>query len=109
MEGIDIIPSDLIGKWFYNGRIKDGKQSDLILKHNKNEVVNYTFKENSEFINRAPFGIELKGTWSIDKDKEMLMIQSNEKSEYVKVVKLKNNELHLYNPKNESILKFIRK
>lgn len=109
IEGVEINSKDLIGKWFYNGRIKDGKESDLILKHNKNEIANYTFKKNGEYINKAPFGLELFGIWDIKKDKKTLIIKSDGKSEFLKVTKLNETEIHLYNPKNDSIIKFKKK
>jgi len=105
-EGIEIISENLLGKWFYNGRIKDGKESGLILKHNKEEVVNYEFKKDGMFINNAPLDIELIGVWKIGKAKRTLVIESENKTEFIKIVKLDEKELHLYNPKNESILKF---
>ncbi|WP_108803878.1 hypothetical protein [Aquimarina sp. Aq107] len=106
IEGLKIVAKNLLGKWFYNGRIKDGKESGVILKHNKDEVVNYEFKKDGMFINNAPLDIELIGIWKIEKDKKTLVIESENKTEFIKIVKLDGKELHLYNPKNESILKF---
>ncbi|WP_026756024.1 hypothetical protein [Sediminibacter sp. Hel_I_10] len=104
--GIKINAADLIGTWFYNGRIKNGKESDLILKHNETEIVNYTFLDTGDFINRSPFEIELTGTWSIDADQQTLWIDSDNLKESLKVVKLDASELYVYNPKNASVLKF---
>lgn len=106
IKGVEITARNLIGKWFYNGRIKDGKESTLILKHDKSEVVNYLFKKDGMFINKAPLNVELIGIWKIGDDKTTLAIESQNKIEFVKVIKLDEKELHLYNPKNESILKF---
>lgn len=108
IKGIDIDTNILNGKWFYNGRTKDNKESNLILKHNKNEIVNYTFKNSGEYINKAPLGLELYGIWSIKNDKRTLVIKSEGKSEFLKVLKLNQTDLHLYNPKNDSVIKFKR-
>lgn len=107
VEGIDINEELLIGIWFHNGQIKNGKEIELTLKHKKNEVVNYTFKENGKFLNKAPLGIKLKGFWKVDNN--ILEIMSDEKSEFIKIVKLNQTELHIYNPKVESIIKFNKK
>lgn len=106
IEGIIINTNDLIGKWLHNGQIKKGKDNGIILNHKKGEIVSYTFKENGEFFNKAPFEIELLGLWKIEDDKKTLVIESDEMSEFFKIVKLTEAELHLYNPKNESVIKF---
>jgi len=108
IKGIDINKKILIGKWYHNGLIKNGKDNNIIIKHNKTEVVNYTFLENGKFINKGPLEIELIATWKIDSDNQTLIIKSEELTELLKVVKLDTKELHLYNPKNESIIKFKR-
>ncbi|MEP0262691.1 hypothetical protein [Dokdonia sp.] len=109
IEGIIINPETLESTWIYNGQIKDGKENPLILKHDTDEIVNYTFKKDRTFINRAPFGIELIGTWKIENDGKTIQVDSQEKSEFLKVVMLNTSELHLYNPLNESIIKFKKK
>jgi hypothetical protein len=108
IEGIFIDKVKLIGKWFYNGQIKAGKENNLILKHNDTEIVNYTFLENGNFINKSPFEIELIANWEIGNDNKTLVIVSEELAEFLKIMKLNDTELYLYNPKNDSILKFKR-
>lgn len=109
VEGIEIAKGKIIGTWMYTGSIKDGKEDGLILNHKKGEVVNYTFKKNNSFINRAPLGVVLDAKWSIGKNKKILTIITDETTEKLKVVKLTKNELHLFNPANESIITFTRK
>ena len=108
VEGTDIDKKTLLGKWYHNGQIKDGKDNDIILKHNKSELVNYTFFNDGKFINKAPLEIELIANWKIDADNQTLIIESEDLSEFLKVIKLRDTELHLYNPKHKSIIKFKR-
>jgi hypothetical protein len=108
VEGTDIDKKALLGKWYHNGQIKDGKDNDIILKHNKSELVNYTFLNDGKFINKAPLEIELIADWKIDVDNQTLIIESEDLTEFLKVIKLSDKELHLYNPKNKSIIKFKR-
>ncbi|WP_055437566.1 hypothetical protein [Lacinutrix algicola] len=108
IDAINIKKENLIGKWFHNGQIKDGKDIEMILKHNNTEIVNYTFLENGKFINKAPFEIELIANWKMDDDNQTLIIESEDLTEFLKIIKLNNTELHLFNPKNKSIIKFRR-
>ncbi len=108
VKGVNIKTYLLYGSWNYNGQIKEGVDDGLILKHDKDEVVNYSFIKGGKFINKAPLGVKLKATWSIDSDKQTLLIKSKNKTESLKVVKLSKSELHLYNPTVDAIIKFIR-
>ena len=108
IKGTNIDKNILLGTWYYNGQIKDGKDNDLILKHNNSEIVNYTFLEDGKFINKAPLEIELIANWKIDADNQTLIIESEDLTEFLKVINLNDTELHLYNPKNKSIIKFKR-
>ena len=108
IAGEEIESEKLLGQWFYNGRIKDGEHSDLILKHSEDEVVNYTFMEDGTYINKAPLGIDIEAKWMLEDDNQTISIESEEMTESLKVVKLSKKELHLYNPKNDSVLKFKR-
>lgn len=108
IKGVDIEKKNLFGKWYHNGQIKDGKDNDIILKHSKTELVNYTFLKDGKFINKAPLEIELIANWKIDNDNQTLIIESEDFTEFLKVIKLNNTELHLYNPKNKSVIKFKR-
>lgn len=108
IKGINIDEDTLFGQWFHNGQIKDGKDNDIILKHSKTELVNYTFLKNGKFINKALLEIELVANWKIDNDNQTLIIESKDLTEFLKIIKLNDTELHLYNPKNNSVIKFKR-
>lgn len=108
VKGVDIDKEKLLGKWYHNGQIKDNKENDIILKHNKTELVNYTFLKDGKFINKAPLEIESIAKWNIADDNQTLIITSDNLTEFLKVVKLNDTELHLYNPKNNSVIKFKR-
>lgn len=108
IEGVDIVRELLIGQWFNNGQIKDGKESGLILKHNEEELVNYSFLEDGTFINKGPLEIVIKTPWEIADDNQTIIIEGEEMTESLKVVKLSKTELHLYQPRNNSVLKFKR-
>lgn len=108
VKGVDIEKEKILGTWYHNGQIIDNKEKNIILKHSKTELVNYTFLKGGKFINKAPLESELIANWNIANDNQTLIIKSDDLTEFLKVVKLNDTELHLYNPKNESILKFKR-
>lgn len=106
INGVDIDKEKLLGIWYHNGQIVGGKEIGLILKHNESEIANYTFLKDGKFINKLILDTEFTASWKIAEDNQTLIIISNELTEFLKVVRLSANELHLYNPKNESIIKF---
>ncbi|MEM7163464.1 MAG: hypothetical protein AAF487_13600 [Bacteroidota bacterium] len=108
IKGINIDRKTLLGKWYHNGQNINGNENDIILKHSNTELVNYTFLDNGEFINKAPFEIELSANWTIDKDNQTLIIESDELTEFLKVTKLNETELYLYQPISKSVIKFKR-
>lgn len=106
VDGIDIDSTIIIGKWNWTGTIKKDGTNSPAIKHSKDEPTNYNFKSGGVFENRAPFGMKLYAYWQVSEDLQYLIIQSEDKNEYFKVLKLENNFLEIYNPKDESILKF---
>lgn len=106
IKGIEIDKKLLIGKWYYNGQIKNEKENNIILKHSEKEIVNYTFLSNGTFINKAPLEEEFKANWKIDTNNQTLLIESQDQVEYLKVTKLNSKELYIFNPQTNSILKF---
>lgn len=108
VEGIEIDANLIVGIWNNIGTTKkDGTELHTI-KHSKSEPTSYNFKSDGIFENKAPLGIELYAYWSVSEDLQYIILQSEEKNEYFKVLKLDNNSLEIYNPKNESVLKFER-
>ncbi|MFV9484412.1 hypothetical protein ACNI3T_11250 [Christiangramia sp. ASW11-125] len=106
IKGIEIDEKLLAGKWNWVETIKKNGDSAPAIKHSKTELTSYNFKDDRSFENKAPFGMELFGYWQISDDLNYLIVQSENKNEYFKVLKLEGKFLELYNPKNESILKF---
>ncbi len=108
IEGVKVNEKDLLGTWVYDGQIKNGKESGIILKHEGDELVSYTFQKDGTFINKAPLGVVLEAKWSLDTDEQTLVIESEELTEYLKVVKMTVTDLHLFNPKVDAVIKFVR-
>lgn len=108
VDGIEIDKKKLIGKWnWIETTRKDGKTLPAI-KHSKDEATSYNFKKNDLFENKAPLGIELIAYWSISEDFKLVILQSDNKNEYFKILKLTKTELEIFNPKDESILRFVK-
>lgn len=108
VEGIEIDKKKLIGKWnWLETTRKDGKTLPAI-KHSKEEETSYNFKKNDLFENKAPLGMKLFAYWSVSDDLKLIILQSNNKNEYFKILKLTKMELEIFNPKDESILKFVK-
>jgi len=105
--GISINKDLLCGKWMHNGQTS-GIIKDLKLKHNSDELVSYSFSQSGEFLNKAPFEMILGGTWNVANDQKTLIVGSEHKIERFKVMKLNESELELYNPKNETVYKFLK-
>ena len=106
VQGVSITKDNLIGKWFYNGAIKDGIESNLIFKHVDDENVNWNFNTDGTLTIHTPLEVVLNNNWILDVDKQTILIDGEEMKESRKVVKYNENELHFYNPINDSIIKF---
>lgn len=108
INGVEIDKSILAGVWQSSGRIIDGKHSELVFKHKEGEPISYTFLENGEFINKTLLGMVINATWKIDEDKQTIIITGEDVTQYFKAVKLTDSEMHLYEPRSKSILKFTK-
>lgn len=106
VEGIEIDSNLIVGIWNNTGTVKKDGTEFPAIKHSKKEPTSYNFKSDGIFENKAPLGIELFAYWSISEDLQYIILQSEEKNEYFKILKLDDKFLEIYNPKNESIVKF---
>lgn len=106
ITGIEIDKLKLTGKWICIGVIKNDGKLFPAIKHSKEEPTNYNFKEDGVFENKAPLGLKRYAYWEISENLKMIILQSDNKNEYLKVVKLNETELEIFSPINESIIKF---